>query len=371
MEIKKISVFQVDIPIIVPYKLGGRWFRKLDSTIVEIETRSGIKGYGESCPWGWGYNEGYPLGVRPGIYTYAPSLIGEKVCNHTRINYIMDRELVGQSFCKAAVDSACYDAQGKIQDLPAYELLGGGFDGATPIAATVSAADTAEETLEYISQLREKWGIFGFSFKLTGNIDIDIPRLEGIFNAANPGDIYIADANRTLSLSAALVIMKYLDKWTDKVKVVVEQPCKTIEACAIASRRTSVPCSIDELLVSMEIFNQALFNGDFDFFGMKVDKVGGMTRAKQMIDMCALHGREVSIQVNGGSQINKAVAEHVAQATPNEIRHSYWDPTDLCDTQVASGSSPVTNGTVTASNRPGLGIEVDRDVLGDPEAVFE
>lgn len=44
-----------------------------------------------------------------------------------------------------------------------------------------------------------------------------------------------------------LVIMRYLDKWTDKVKVVVEQPCKTIEASEIASRRTSVPCSIDEL----------------------------------------------------------------------------------------------------------------------------
>ena len=121
----------------------------------------------------------------------------------------------------------------------------------------------------------------------------------------------------------------------------------------------------------MEIFSQTLHKGDFDFFGMKVDKVGGMTRAKQMIDMCALHGREVSVQVNGGSQINKAVAEHVAQATPMEIRHSYWDPTDLCDTQVATGSSPITNGTVTASDKPGLGIEVDLSALGEPTAVFE
>ena len=54
MKIKKISVYQKDLPLSEPYWLsGGRLkFEVLDATFVKIETDSGYIGWGEGTPWG-------------------------------------------------------------------------------------------------------------------------------------------------------------------------------------------------------------------------------------------------------------------------------------------------------------------------------
>ena len=54
MKIKKVSVYQKDLPLSEPYWLsGGRLkFEVLDATFVKIETDSGHIGWGEGTPWG-------------------------------------------------------------------------------------------------------------------------------------------------------------------------------------------------------------------------------------------------------------------------------------------------------------------------------
>jgi len=54
MKIKKLSVYQTNLPLEHPYWLsGGRLkFEVLDATFVKIETDAGITGWGEGTPWG-------------------------------------------------------------------------------------------------------------------------------------------------------------------------------------------------------------------------------------------------------------------------------------------------------------------------------
>ena len=65
MEIRKISVFQVDLPLHEgSYKWsGGKSVTVFDSTIVSVETDEGITGYGEVCPLG----PLLPAGLCPGL----------------------------------------------------------------------------------------------------------------------------------------------------------------------------------------------------------------------------------------------------------------------------------------------------------------
>ena len=78
MKITRISVFQVDLPLEHPYWLsGGRLkFEVLDATFVKIETDAGIIGWGEGTPWGHTYVPAHGPGIRAGIETMAPFIMG-------------------------------------------------------------------------------------------------------------------------------------------------------------------------------------------------------------------------------------------------------------------------------------------------------
>jgi len=46
------------------------------------------------------------------------------------------------------------------------------------------------------------------------------------------------------------------------------------------------------------------------------------------------------------------------------------DSSEMVTTQTAEFDADVSNGEVTLSDTPGLGLRVDRDVLGDPVASY-
>ena len=115
MKITRISVWQLDLPLIEPYTLsGGRLrFEKLDSTFICVDTDDGISGWGEACPWGNTYLPAHGPGVRAGIETLAPKLIDCDPCAIKAINQTMDTQLPGHPYVKSALDMACWDIKGK------------------------------------------------------------------------------------------------------------------------------------------------------------------------------------------------------------------------------------------------------------------
>ena len=79
MKIHSITVYQVDLPLHEgSYNWsGGKSVEVFDSTIVQIETDTGLVGLGEVCPLGPFYLPAYGPGARVGIAELAPHLLGE------------------------------------------------------------------------------------------------------------------------------------------------------------------------------------------------------------------------------------------------------------------------------------------------------
>ena len=79
MKITRIRAHQVDLPLREgSYKWsGGKSVNVFDSTVVEVETDSGVVGVGEVCPLGPFYLPAYGAGVRAGIKELGPHLLGE------------------------------------------------------------------------------------------------------------------------------------------------------------------------------------------------------------------------------------------------------------------------------------------------------
>ena len=181
MKIKKVSVYQKDLPLSEPYWLsGGRLkFEVLDATFVKIETDSGHIGWGEGTPWGHTYVPAHGPGIRAGIETIASVLLGMDSRQNERIEYAMDKELPGHPYVKSPIDMACLDIAGQVAGLSLPDLLGGRYETGTRIMSSVSSGPP-DYMMEIIKKYR-KMGYCGHSVKVGGSdIELDIRRIRHI-----------------------------------------------------------------------------------------------------------------------------------------------------------------------------------------------
>ena len=119
MKIERISVYRADLPMKEGfYSWSTQSHSAFDTTVVIIDTNDGISGTGECCPLGPTYLPAYAAGVRTGIATLAPGLIGQDPIQLDCINDRMDELLKGHPYVKSAIDMACWDILGKTASFP-------------------------------------------------------------------------------------------------------------------------------------------------------------------------------------------------------------------------------------------------------------
>ncbi|MEO1142834.1 MAG: mandelate racemase, partial [Pseudomonadota bacterium] len=184
MKISKISVYQLDLPLTKPYWLsGGRLkFEKLDSTFVRIDTDEDVNGWGEGCPWGNTYLPAHGPGIRAGIETLAPSLLGQDPRSLLHVNRVMDIHLPGHPYVKSPIDMACWDILGKVSGMPLWQLMGGASAEPVLVNSSISTG-TPEEMIDLIKEASAK-GYKVHSAKVGGDDpQLDIHRIEGISSA--------------------------------------------------------------------------------------------------------------------------------------------------------------------------------------------
>ncbi len=86
--------------------------------------------------------------------------------------------------------------------------------------------------------------------------------------------------------------------------------------------------------------------------------------------MCPAAGLTVSVQETAGSPIAFAAIAHLGQSVPPHVLRCILDVRDLYHTVTAAFDAPLVDGGVIAPDAPGLGLTVDREVLGDPVARY-
>lgn len=366
VRIERIAVYQVDLPLIEPYYMsGGRAYHALDSTIVALTTDQGVVGWGESCPFGDVYLPAYAAGVRAGIDKLAPAILGESPVHLDRLNQTMDAALQGHLYVKAAIDNACWDVLGKVSGLSIAELLGGPYDGPVDLVSSVPTG-TPDEMRKTVADYRSRH-YRAHSFKLGSDPKINIERIRVIMDAADAEDEFFADANRGMTPGAALRVMRSVND----LDLIFEQPCATYEQCLSVRRRTTQLVMLDEIVEDSTFLLRVIADQGADMINIKIARVGGLTKARKIRDLCVAAGLIMTIQETGGCELARTATAHLAQSTPPQLCHSMWDCTELVSTVIADGESEVVDGRLSAPTAPGLGMEPRPGRLGDPVAIYE
>ncbi|WP_425079190.1 cis-3-hydroxy-L-proline dehydratase [Ruegeria denitrificans] len=366
MKITALNVYQVDLPL----KEGryswsnGNYVEVFDSTVLEIITDEGLKGYAECCPLGSAYLPSFALGVRAGLAELSPHLIGQDPLNIGQINRTMDAALRGHPYAKAPVDIACWDLLGKATGQPLYTLLGGAAQKDVVLYRAIS-----QEAPDIMAQKIEGYAAEGytkFQLKVGGEANDDIDRIHATRAVLKKTDLLVADANTGWTRHEAARVVGAVSG----LDVYVEQPCLTYEECVSIRRRTALPFVMDEVIDTPNTLVRGIADDAMDVINLKISKVGGLTKAKLMRDLCVAHGIPMTIEDTWGGDITTATIAHLARSTPSEFTFSATDFNSYGTVDIAEGAPKRINGRMTAADRPGLGVTPIFDALGAPVAQY-
>lgn len=361
-KIRRITAHRVDLPLHEgSYNWsGGKSVQVFDSTIACIETESGLKGYGEVCPLGPAYLPAYAAGARAGIAEIAPHLLGQDPTELEALNHTMDAALKGHPYAKSALDIACWDLLGQVAGLPVTTLLGGRFGESVVLYRAISQ-QSPEQMASKVAGYRAE-GYRKFQLKVGADPETDIERIHAVAAELQRGDVLIADANTGwLMHEAARVVRAVRD-----VDVYIEQPCLSYEECLTIRRRTDHAFVLDESIDSLEALLRAHGDGAMDVINLKISKLGGLTRARLVRDLCVRLGIAMTIEDSWGGDITTAAIAHLAHSTPQELVFSATDFNSYVTVSHADGAPQRDNGRMAASLSPGLGIRPKEQILGEP-----
>ncbi len=360
-KITKIEAFRVDLPLLEgSYKWsGGNFVQVFDSTVVAVHTDLGVTGHGEVCPLGPAYLPAYAAGARTGIGELAPHLIGLDATEIAIVNDRMDRAMRGHPYVKSAIDIACWDILGKVSGLPITTLLGGRYGESFPLYRAISQ-ESPKEMARKVAEYRSV-GYTKFQLKVGGDPDTDIERIREVASQLEQGDVLVADANTGWTQHEAIRVADAVRN----VDVYLEQPCASYQECLAVRRHTDRPFVLDETVDSLAMVVEGIRDQAMDIINLKISKVGGLTRARQIRDLCVSLGIALTIEDTWGSDITTAAIAHLAHSTPTAYLFTSTDFNSYVTVSTAEGAPQRKDGRLAAGRVPGLGIEPRWDVLGE------
>ena len=283
----------------------------------------------------------------------APALVGVDPLARAAALADLETPLRRYPAALAAVDLALHDLLGQVVGLPLWRLLGGGRDR-LETSVTIGIEDLAETVRASRRRTDE-----GFRhLKLKGGLDVegDIARVLAVRRAVGEGIGLRFDANQGYSVGESL---QFIAATRDAGLDLIEQPTPRDrpEWLGQVTEAVDLPVMADESLLSARDAFRLGGDGLVDMVNIKLMKVGGIARAQRVDAVARTAGLEAMVGCMDESALAIAGALAFALVSPN-VRYADLDGhLDLIG-DPADGQLPVIAGYLTASDRPGLGVQI-------------
>ncbi|WP_020680594.1 glucarate dehydratase family protein [Marinobacterium rhizophilum] len=373
-----------DPPLLNAYGVHEAWALR---TIIEVKTRDGRYGLGES------YGDEQTISQ---LQAVAPSLIGMDVFH---LNAIRNRitAVVKQPDPKSgleiapgtlgattvprifsAFEVACLDLMGKITGRPVCDLLGGKVRDSVDYSAYLfykfdrhrfsddpwvdrwGEALTPEGIVEQARKMIEQYGFR--SIKLKAGVfepEAEIAALRALKQAFPDHPLRI-DPNGGWSVETTARLLPQFD---GNLLQYLEDPAPGKEAMGQVSALTDIPLATNMCVI-----------GNFDLpRALELDAVqvilsdhhywGGLKATQELAYVCKTWNIGLSMHSNSHLGISLMAMTHAAAAIDNLSyacdTHYPWQEEEV----IVGGKIAFENGAVRVPDKPGLGVELDREAL--------
>ncbi len=368
MKITRLSVYRVSLaawPAETRYTVGLAAEVPIETNVLRLETDAGLVGWGESCTAPPYYYPTLSAGTREAIRHAEPLLLGADPREVSGIMHRLRAYLRGHQPARSAIDMALWDLAGKAAGRPLVDLWGGRVAERMPVLAMV-CVDTPDAMLASIAAYRAQ-GYRLFQCKIAqGDASEDVARIRAIMADMRADERCWFDVNRAWSVGQAIEVMAPVRE----LAPLIEQPCETYHECRVVAERTGLGLMLDESLDGYESMLRAHADGVMDVATLKFNATGGISEHRFLAELGVRLRVPMRIEDFYGSGLTLAAVAHIAQNLPAEATWGLYDY-HLPEAPVVSNPFRVHDGFVAVPDdcAPGLGVEVDVAVLGEP--VFE
>ncbi|WWC89630.1 uncharacterized protein L201_004555 [Kwoniella dendrophila CBS 6074] len=399
MKVTKIEIYECSILRRHPH-LAGKGIGSFCPVIVRVTTDEGISGIGEvGLAFGAGAKAASGM-----LRDLAKYVLGKDPMKIEAIWEAMYR----QSFWgmgggpvvyggMSAYDIALWDIKGKKLGVPLYQLLGGKSNQSLrsyasqiqfgwgekiflcskpehfvecSLAAVADGFDAIKvDPLQVDRNGLANFGPNGYRQDRHGllradDIAMGVERIAAIREAVGPNVDIILELHSLLGTHSATQFIKACEPYGIYY---CEEPVNPMNPKAMikVAQDTNTPIATGERSYTRWGFREMLENQALAVVQPDLCLVGGLTEGKKICDLANIYDATVQIHVCG-SPITTAAALHLETAIPNFIIHEeHTYASKLCMQELCTNDYQPVNGRHVAPELPGLGQDLNEDVMKD------
>lgn len=345
------------------YPVSGQWL------FVVVDTDEGTWGVGES---GLSMHE---LAVIGAIEHFKPWLIGQ---DPARIEYIWQGLARGRFFpigpvaaaALSAIDVALWDIRGKVHGVPVYQLLGGRVRDRA--VCYTGLGDNGYDIGRLIATCQERVSLGWKALRWTTPFHVEtrefdqrvgareaVKQMRAVRDAVGEDIEICFDIHTRLDLPEAIRVCREAEPLHP---FFMEDPLRAESPRTYRELRhhVSVPIAAGEQFAGKWQFRELIDDDLIDYVRADTCLIGGISEAKKIAGWAEAHNIKMALH-NPLGPVSTAACAHIDLAIDNfGIQEQHGIPgkflTDLFPVQI-----PWADGYLLPPDRPGLGIEFDRE----------
>lgn len=359
LHLEKIELNELEMPLKTRFETSFGTTTKRRVLIVRVVDQDGAEGYGEctamESPF---YNPETVDGARSVISnSIAPMLAAADLSRADQVGETL-AGIKGNRMAIGAVETAIWDLEARKAELPLWEHLGG-TRGEINCGVSIGLQGSLELLLETVTREIES-GYQRIKLKIKPGHDLELVKT---IRQAFPAILLSVDANAAYQLERDTGLFEELD---DFDLLMIEQPLAAGDLLdhSKLQKKLRTPICLDESITSLMDAKHALELGSCGIINIKLGRVGGHSEARAIQEFAARN--DVPVWCGGMLETGIGRAHNIAMSTlpgfilPGDVSASarYWHQDIVIPPVVVSGS-----GKITASNRSGIGCEIDKDLI--------
>jgi L-rhamnonate dehydratase len=263
----------------------------------------------------------------------------------------------------SGIEIALWDIVGKATRQPVYKLLGGGFKKTFRAYASILFGDTPAETEGIARKLAGQgykavkfgWGPMGQSEQS------DIAHVRAARQGLGDNIELMVDAGLCWDTATAIRRARQFEQFN---LTWLEEPLHpdNVQGYARLVSQSPIRIAAGEEICDVGEFRNLMDVAQIDVVQVDVTRVGGLARSKRIgWDSAERHRLCVNHSYKTG--INIAASLHFVAALPNTHYFEYCVEQGALRKSLTKQTFPIVNGDISVPEEPGLGIELDEDIV--------
>ena len=316
MKIDRVEIRHVAMPLLRPWRTAYGEDPVIEGVLVRLSS-NGLAAWGESSPLAAPtYSPEWAGGLLDVLERWlAPAIVGQEIGSGAELQEQLGH-FKGNRFAKAALDTAWWSLEGTRTGRPLHELIGGRRDR-VQVGADFEVMDSLDELMTAVGAAVDS----GFRrVKLKFRPGWDLEMVAAVRSSFADLTIHV-DCNSGYTL-ADLDLFRELDRFG---LAMIEQPLAHDDLADHAKLQAAIetPVCLDESIVSARHAEQAAELGSCRYVNVKPGRVGGLTEAIAVHDVC----RDAGIPCWVGGMLESGVGSAICVALATLENFTY--PADI------------------------------------------